>query len=162
VRWSYDQCVEYLSRVAELVERFGATLNVPDGADLQLLEDQDGTLSFEIIGHLPNGPRGAMSEVTIREAFRRASPDLFERYRYEYELIDTARDFRRAFHLHFPDWFGARFLVVVHEHCERPIGRIDCEHYAGLPIPDAYTGVTTLIDAWTADPPNCRALVCLE
>ncbi len=162
MRWSYDTCAEYLSRVAALIERFGATLDLPEGTDLELLEDDDGTLSFEIMGSLPDGTHPAPARLVIREGFRRISPDLYERSRYEYELVDRARDFRRAFHLHFPEWFGRRFLVVVHEHCERPIGLVDCEHYAGRPIGDAFAGVTTLMDIWTAEPPDCGALTCLE
>jgi hypothetical protein len=162
VRWSHDACAEYLSRVASLVERFGATLDLPEGADLDLLEEDDGTLSFEITGGLLGGASPAPSRIVIREGFRRISPDLYERSRYEYELVDRARDFRRAFHLHFPEWFERRFLVVVHEHCERPIGLVVCEHYEGRPIADAFAGVTSLMDVWTAEPPDCRALTCLE
>ena len=162
MRWSYDTCAQYLSRVAALIERFGAALDQPEGTDLELLEADDGTLSFEITCILPDGNHPALTRLVIREGFRRISPDLYERSRYEYELVDRARDFRRAFHLHFPEWFGRRFLVVVHEHCERPIGLVAGEHYAGRPIEDAFAGVTTLMDAWTAEPPNCAALTCLE
>lgn len=162
MRWSHDQCADYLSRIALLMERFGATLDLPAGVDLELLEDDHGALSFELIGNLPDGTHPAMSRLVIREAFRRLSPDLYERSRYEYELVDGARDVRRAFHLHFPEWFGRRFLVVVHEHCERPIGLAACDHYAGRPIEDALAGVMTLMDAWTAEPPDCAALTCLE
>jgi hypothetical protein len=162
VRWSYDGCAEYLSRVVALIERFGATLDLAEGADLELLEEDDGTLSFEIMGGLSDGTHPALARLVIREGFRRISPDLYERSRYEYELVDRARDFRRAFHLHFPEWFARQFLVVVHEHCERPIGLVDCEHYEGRPIEDAFAGVTTLMDVWTAEPPDCGTLTCLE
>lgn len=162
MRWSYEECAEYLSRVAVLMERFGAALDLPEGAALELLEEDDGTLSFELMGSLPDGTRLGRSRLVIREGFRRISPDLYERARYEYELVEQVRDFRRAFHLHFPEWFERRFLVVVHEHCERPIGVIDCEHYAGQPIRDAFAGVTSLMDIWTAEPPDCKALKCLE
>jgi hypothetical protein len=144
------------------MERFGATLNLPEGSDLEFLEEADGTLSFEIIGSLPDGTHPARARLVVREGFRRISPDLYERSRYEYELVDRARDFRRAFHLHFPEWFGRRFLVVVHEHCERPIGLVVCEHFLGRPIKDAYEGVTTLMDVWTAEPPDCETLTCLD
>jgi hypothetical protein len=114
------------------------------------------------VGSLPDDTHPARARVVIREGFQRMSPDLYERSRYEYELVDRARDFRRAFHLHFPEWFGRRFLVVVHEHCERPIGLVGCEHYAGRPIKDAYEGVATIMDVWTAEPPHCEALKCLD
>ena len=162
MRGSYEDCAEYLSRVATLVERFGITVDLREDEDLALLEDDEGTLSFEIRGDLPDGIHAATASVELREAFRRIGPGLYERSRYEYELVDRARGFRRAFHLHFPEWFEWRFLVVVHEHCERPIGRVDCEHYEGRPIRDAFAGVAALMDAWTAEPPDCGALRCLE
>lgn len=162
MHWSYEECAEYLSRVAALMERFGATLDLPEGAELELLEEDDGTLSFEVTGSLSDGNHPALTRLVIREGFRRISPDIYERARYEYELVDQVRGFRRAFHLHFPEWFERRFLVVVHEHCERPIGQVDCEHYAGQPIQDAFAGVTNLMDIWTAEPPDCKALKCLE
>ena len=162
MRGSYDKCAQYLSDVAALIERFGATIELPEGADLELLEGDDGALSFEIIGSLPDGTHPARARLVIREGFQRISQDLFERWRYEYELIDRVRDFRRAFHLHSPEWFARRFLVLVHEHCERPIGMVRCERYAGPPIEDAFAGVTGLMDAWTAEPPDCGELPCLE
>jgi hypothetical protein len=76
-------------------------------------------------------------------------------------LLDHERDFRRAHHLHDRDVFVRRFNVVVHEHCERPIGNVQCAHYEGSPIRDAFAGVVALLDAWTADPPECADLRCL-
>ena len=58
-------------------------------------------------------------------------------------------------------WFERRYLVVVHEHCERPLGDAACDHYEGSPIRDGYAGVMVLIDAWT-DEPGCFELRCLE
>lgn len=162
MRASYDGCAEYLARVAALLERCGVELRLSKGDDLDLLEDDDGVLSFEILGDLPDRTRPASARVEIREEFRPVAPDLYERSRYEYELLDRARDFRRACHLHFSEYFERRFLVVVHEHCERPIGQIDCDHFEGSPIRDAYAGVTNLMDTWTGEPPDCRSLRCLE
>lgn len=149
----------YLLEVANLVERLGITIR--GDPDIPLLEDRDGGLSFEFSGDLPDGQDPARAEIIIREAFQQDGPDRYLRARYEYELIDRERDVRRAFHLHDPDWFGRRFLVVVHEQCERPIGAVDCEHYEGTPVRDAFAGVLALIDAWTGDPPDCSTLHCL-
>lgn len=160
MRGTADALEGYLSDVANLLERMGVTVRGP--ADIALLEDADGHLSFELVGDLPDGGRPARSEVAIREVFEPEGPDQYGRTRYEYELIDRERDFRRAFHLHSPDWFERRYLVVVHEHCERPLGTIDCEHYHGTPIKDAFGGIHAILDAWTADPPECSDLRCLD
>ena len=68
---------------------------------------------------------------------------------------------RRAFHLHDPEVFLRRFLVLVHEHCERPIGTSHCDHYAGLPMRDSREGIGRILAAWT-DGFDCHALTCLE
>jgi hypothetical protein len=150
---------QYLSDVIDLLERLGIALRDPD--DVALLEDRDGGLSFEVSGRLPDGRDAARAEIIIREGFD-PDDDEYVRARYEYELLDRERDFRRAFHLHSPDWFERHFLVVVHEHCERPIGLVRCKHYEGPPVRDAFAGVFGLLDAWTADPPDCGGLRCLE
>ncbi len=162
MRARHDDCAEYLARVAAFLERCGVALRLSKDDDLELLEDDDGVLSFELLGDLPGRTRRATARVAIREEFRPVAPDLYERSRYEYELLDTARNFRRTFHLHFPEYFERRFLVVVHEHCERPIGHVDCDHFEGPPIRDAYAGANVLMDAWTGEPPDCRSLRCLE
>ena len=150
----------YLHDVADLVERLG--ISIRGDGDVQLLEDRAGGLSYELIGSLPDGQHPARSEVIVREAFEPDGERGYVRSRYEYELIDRERGFRRACHLHDPDWFERRFLVVVHEHCERPLGTVDREHYEGTPVRDAFAGVLALMDAWTADPPDCSTLRCLE
>jgi hypothetical protein len=149
---------EYLVALANLLERFGVSIR---GSEISLLEDRDGGLSFELVGALPDGGNPARAEIVLREGFDPES-DGYVRARYEYELLDRERDFRRAFHLHSPDWFQRRFLVVVHEHCERPIGAVECEHYEGAPIRDAFAGIGKLFDVWTDAPPDCAQLRCLE
>jgi len=154
---------DYLLAVATLLERYGVNVRAPSGlAVVELLEDSGGHLSFELLGHLPEGGLGDRSEIAIREAFERVGHDQYERIGYEYELLDRERDYRRAFHLHYPEWFRARYLVLVHEHCERPIGRVACEHYEGSPLNDAFAGIGALIDSWTSAPPDCDSLRCLE
>lgn len=154
---------DYLSAVATLLERYGVNVRAPSGmAAVELLEDSGGRLSFELLGHLPNGGAGDRSEIAVREVFERVGQDQYERIGYEYELLDRERDYRRALHLHVPEWFRARYLVLVHEHCERPIGRVACEHYEGSPLRDAFAGIGALIDVWTSEPPDCDSLRCLE
>jgi hypothetical protein len=163
MRLDERQLDAYLAGVAALLERYGVVLRLPgEGEDLELLEDDDGVLTFELWGDLPAGAERARATVIIREAFSPAGDGTCVRSRYEYELLDLVRDYRRAFHLHFPEWFEAAYLVVVHEHCERPVGHAACDHYEGPPIRDAYAGVEALMRTWTADPPDCSALRCLD
>ena len=154
---------DYAARLVALLERFGVVLTKP-GLDepVDLLEADDGSLSFELVGSLPDGREPARSTVALREQFQPIGAAGFERDRYAYELVDRERGFRRAFHLHDPDWFERRYLVVVHEHCERPIGTAQCAHYHGSPIRDGHAGAISLIDAWTGEPPDCSALPCLD
>lgn len=162
MRGRYQDLAEYLVKVADLLERYGVILQRPaNHRSLPFLEDDAGDLSYELVGDLPGGASSARTEVAVRERFLRVGVDLYTRALYEYELIDHAQDYRRAFHLHSPDWFERRFLVVVHEHCERPIGNERCEHYEGSPIRDAYAGVITLMDIWTGPAPDCSQLRCL-
>jgi hypothetical protein len=160
VRGTATAVEDYLRDVVDLMERFG--ISIRDDGDVPLLEDRTGGLSFELIGDLPDGHGPARSEVIVREAFEQDGVRGYVRSRYEYELVDRERGYRRAFHLHDPGWFERRFLVVVHEHCERPIGKVDCDHYDGMPLRDAFAGVLALIDAWTGDPPDCSTLRCLQ
>jgi hypothetical protein len=163
MRGTSESIAEYLSDIATLLERYGVSLRFATRSDdLELLEDQSGNLSFELLGSLPDDATPARSEIAIREAFEPIGPDRNERTEYEYELVDRERDYRRAFHLRFPDWFRARYLVLVHEHCERPIGRIACDHYEGSPLKDGFAGILALVDVWTAEPPACAELRCLE
>ena len=162
MRGTYDEVADYLTRVAMLLERNGVTLRVHEGKALDLNEREvTGELSFELCGDLPDSQRPSRSELVVREKFQLAAPDDYVRVAYAYELLDYALDFRRAFHLHDPEWFEREFLVVVHEHCECPIGHVLCGHFEGSPIKDAYGGVMTLMDTWCTEPPDCSQLQCL-
>lgn len=154
---------EYLGRVAQLLERYGAVLDLsPDGV-LAVEETPTGALLFALRGFLPDGRTPPVSIVEVREVWRRAGPDVVERSEYEYELVDHERGFRRAFHLHDREAWLRRFQVAVHEHCERPIGVAPCQHIAGLPVRDAFRGVELLLAAWVdPDLPDCRAMICLD
>lgn len=160
---SISELEDYLSRVAELLERYGVVLDMEETAPLVLDESPSGAMSFELRGFLPDGRVPPLSVVEVRERWRRLAPDQVERWAYEYELLDHERGFRRAFHLHDDEWFVRRFHVVVHDHCENPIGAAPCAHIAGLPVRDAYRGVDLLLGAWIdPSPPDCKAMECLE
>jgi hypothetical protein len=99
----------------------------------------------------------------VREFWRPDAHGTFQRSEYAYELLDHDIDFRRAWHLHDQDLFIERFRVVVHEHCERPIGSASCDHYAGTPVRDAFAGVERLFATWIdPEPPDCHVLICLD
>lgn len=152
---------DYASRIAELLERYGVLLTKPGlGEPVEVLEADDGSLSFDLRGALPDGREPALSTLEVRERFRAVAGDLYERDGYEYELIDRERSFRRAFHFHDPEWFEGHYLVLVHEHCEQPLADPACDHYQGIPVRDGYAGVMALIDAWTGEP-SCSELHCL-
>ena len=152
---------DHVASVAELLERYGVVLDLgPDDA-LELDETPSGTLTFELRGFLPDGRQPHHAVLEVREVWR-AAGDAFERSEYEYELLDHQRGYRRAFHLHDRDAFARRFDVVVHEHCEQPVGVARCEHHAGLPVRDPFAAVELLVGVWV-DPlvPDCGALQCL-
>ncbi len=162
MRLRSDQLDDYVADLAQLLERYGVVLNKPAaGQGIELLEDDAGRIGFELIGGLPDGRQPPLATLEVREEFTPVD-DLYQRSRYEFELVDLERNFRRAFHLHFPEWFEARHLVVVHEHCEQPIGEIRCPHFEGSPKRDGYQGVMALMTAWADDPPDCASLPCLE
>jgi hypothetical protein len=163
VQLSSPDVDDYAARLVELLERYGVILTKPAHLErAEILDADDGSLSFELIGSLPDGRQPALSTIEMRERFQPIAGDRFERVGYEYELLDHERDFRRAFHLHDPEWFEHTYLVLVHEHCERPVKHVACTHYHGLPVRDGYAGVVALFDAWTDEPPVCSKLRCLE
>lgn len=131
--------------------------------DLSVRRSSAGRRWFEIRGLLPGDTRRPPAVVAIREVWRDVAVDVAERMAYEYELQDQDRDVRRAWHLHDRQFFADRFQVLVHEHCERPIGVIRCKHYAGYPVRDAFAAVELVVRTWV-DPesPDCDALTCLD
>lgn len=153
----------YLSGVAELLERYGVVLDLAPDAPLEVAESPSGALSFSLRGFLPDGEMPPQSVLEVRERWVSLGPDEVERSEYEYELLDHDRDFRRAFHLHDREDFVRRFDVVVHEHCELPIGTAPCSHFEAFPVRDGYRAVELLLETWV-DPavPDCRAMLCLD
>lgn len=82
---------------------------------------------------------------------------------YAYELLDYERDARFALHLHDKAWFVDNYRVVVHGHCETPIGNVRCKHDGGAPVADGLQAVDRLIEIWTLDTtPDCAAIGCLD
>jgi hypothetical protein len=162
VQLSGPEVDDYADALAALLERYGVVLTTPGlRSRVEVIEDDDGSLSFELIGSLPDGAAPLRSSVIVRERFRLSRLDRYERDGYEYELVDRERSFRRAFHLHDAEWFQHRYLVLVHEHCEQPMGTTRCEHHQGPPVRDGFAGVVALIDAWTGEP-TCDGLRCLD
>lgn len=159
MRFSGSALEGYLAGVTDLFDRYGAVAPVEDAF---VRASPSGARWFEIRADLP-GVGAPSSTVRVYEVWRPVDGNRFERSDYEYELLDRVRGFRRAFHLHDRQAFVRRFDVVVHEHCESPIGAATCDHYAGFPVRDAFAGLELLIDAWV-DPerPDCDEMACLE
>ena len=148
---------------AQLAQRVAST-----GADVgsRRILHASGELEADISirGDLPGGGVPRTSRVDLREQWMRPFRDQpWRLVQYAYELLDHERDVRFALHLHDRDWFADTYRVVVHEHCESPLGTVRCKHYAGDPVADGYEAVDRLLEVWTRDSPlNCAALVCLE
>jgi len=161
VRLRDEGLESYLVGVAELLERYGLEL---EPGDRELTIDQAGDARrLELRAVLPDAATQTRAIVELRETWVADGTGGFVRAEYAYKLLDRPRGFRRAFHLHDPDWFGRRFLVVVHEHCERPIGVAPCDHVEGSPIRDAFAGAMRLIEVWAdSELPDCAALPCLD
>lgn len=163
MRLTLTDLEDYLGRVVLLLERYGVVLDVPPDEDIQLEESPRGALSFELRGFLPDGRQPPLSVLELREVWQRNADDEVERWEYEYELLDHERSFRRGFHLHDRDDFIRRYQVVVHEHCERPLGTAPCPHLAGSPVLDAFRAAELLMDAWVSPSvPDCAGLPCLD
>jgi dihydrofolate reductase len=109
VQLSIEALEGYLSRVAELLERYGVVLDLEPTAPLVLEESPSGAMSFALRGFLPDGRTPPLAVLEIRERWRRLGPDQVERWEYEFELLDHERGVRRAFHLHHADEFIRRF-----------------------------------------------------
>lgn len=151
------------AHAAQLAQRLAST-----GADVAQPRIRYGSGHLEaavsILGELPGSGIPRNSEVQLREHWVRPFRDQPWRLaQYAYDLIDHERDVRFALHLHDQDWFVDAYRVVVHEHCESPIGTVRCPHYAGEPVADGYRAIDRLLEVWTRDAPlNCAALTCLE
>ena len=135
---------DYLVGIANLLERHGIALE-DAGQDLEIESASTGARTFDLRGYLPDGRLPPRAIVELRETWVPDGSGALERVEYAYELLDHERDFRQAHHLHDRDVFVRHFSVVVHEHCERPIGNVECAHYEGWPIRDAFAGVVALV-----------------
>ena len=140
-----------------------ATYLFRTGADFveRRLEYADGRTRAQLVleAELPGAGLPPVSRVIVRETFELRDGS-WEQVGYRYELVDREADGRRAFHLHDQELFLKRYRILVHEHCERPIGSARCEHYAGLPIRDSRDGVQRILRTWT-DGFDCDQLTCL-
>jgi hypothetical protein len=156
-----DALVDYVANVGDQMERFGINLDA-SGGQIRVRSGSGG-LSYQLGGTLPDAPGAPSATLSVTERWRRVDDRLLERTEYAYELLDRRRRFRRAWHRHDQLWFADRYQVIVHEHCENPIGEAACDHYAGFPVRDAFAGVELLVGAWMdPDPPDCATLRCLE
>ena len=143
-----DDLATYLARTgADFVER--RLEYASDRTRAQIVLEAD----------LPGDGLPPVSRAMVRGAFALLD-GMWQQVAYRYELLDREMDARRAYHFHDADHFIRRYLVAVHEHCERPIGTSRCDHYSGSPIRDSREGVQRILAAWT-DGFDCEALTCL-
>ena len=156
------QALDLTAHAAELARRIASTGADVAGPHITYLIDRTGA-EVSISGDLPGSGLPRSGELQFRERWhRRYSDQPWRLTEYAYELIDHERDVRVALHLHDQAWFVDTYRVVVHEHCEHPIGNVAYKHFAGTPITNSFDAVDRLLEIWTQDvPPDCSALMCL-
>lgn len=155
---------ERLDRYAlALATRLGAICADLDAEIPQMVEADDGQVGLVIGGDLPGSPISARTRIELVEHWA-ADGNAYRLIGYRYELIDHENDRRRAFHRHDDALFIRAFDVVVHEHCEEPIGVARCAHVAGLPKRDGFEALNELLAAWSTPPADaiCADLPCLD
>lgn len=155
MRASRRQLEAYLTDLAGHLWSLGADLTEPE-----LLEAGDDVVGFELAGELPGAGVPKPGVIILRERWRTVGDEL-ERIEYGYELIDHPRERRRAYHLHDVEAYRAAYDVLVHEHCEEPMGTIVCHHYYGEPVTDGYAAFRLLYLAWSDESMGCDELRCL-
>jgi hypothetical protein len=162
-RASRDHLLTYLADLVGHLERFAVTLMPPnDRDDISLGQEADGSLVIDLEGRLPVARRSKPVDLTIFERWRPMGRDEWLLDEYSYELRDHELDFRRALHRHDVEAFVRSYGRATHEHCETTIGVVDCDHYAGDPVEDAFDAFERLYGLWvTGERPDCSALTCL-
>lgn len=150
----------YAERLAIHLESTGAELR--PRPEIQVFRS-GGVSRIDVRAELPGPELSMASTIELIERWRLEPRGEWELDSYTYDLIDRERGRRRAFHLHDRDFFIRRYRTVVHEHCEEGIGRLDCAHYAGVPMRDGHQAIDRLLKAWTDDGPfGCGNLDCLD
>ena len=150
----------YAAQLARRIESTGADVLGPRITYVtgQLVAD------VSITAELPGSGFPRNSEMRLSERWSR--PYLDQPWRlaeYAYELLDYERHARLALHLHDKAWFVDTYNIVVHEHCEAPIGDVHCRHYAGPPVSDSFDAVDRMLETWMDDrAPDCTAKTCLD
>ncbi|HLA16468.1 MAG TPA: hypothetical protein VJZ72_06155 [Candidatus Limnocylindrales bacterium] len=158
----------YLFALVTDLERLGAALSAP--AALQ--HDGRGRVAFDLRATLASTLEDRPADLRLTEVWvpaatsrgaRGRRTEVLERVTYGYELIDRARDRRRAFHRHDVDYFRGLAEVEVHEHCEEPLGDPGCRHFFGRPVRDGYEAIRLLLAAWS-EPGRlgCDLLECID
>jgi len=160
MRFSGERLDRYGLALATRLDAIGADL---DAGSPALAEADDGRISLAISASLPGSPSSARARIELVEHWA-VDGSAYQLIGYRYELIDHENDRRRAFHRHDDALFIRAFDVVVHEHCEEPIGVVRCAHGAGLPKRDGFEALNDLLSAWSTPPAAaiCAGLPCLD
>lgn len=161
---SADALLTYLADLIEEMERLAVTILPPNDADdVQLGEEEDGSLVIDLACRPPLDRRSADVEIETFERWRQTSRGRFERAEYAFEIRHHELGYRRAYHRHDTDRFLRAFDVATHEHCEAALGYPTCDHHFGDPVADARDGFRRLYGLWLTDEkPDCSKLTCLE
>ena len=163
IRATTDELLAYLADLVEEAERYGAAVETPDGEEPAWVRTRPDLLVMRLAIHPPVAARQGKVEIELREHWIRTGRELWDAADYGYELRDEQVGYRRALHRHHPDRFIRAYDVATHEHCEVPIGRVACGHYAGVPLSGAIDGLRRLYGMWLEGrPPDCAALRCLS
>lgn len=161
---STDALLTYLADLLEEIERYAVTVLPPNDAhDVELGQEDDGSLVIDLECRPPTERRSAPVEMDVFERWRLVGPHRYERTDYKFELRHHELGYRRAWHRHDAEVFLAAFDVATHEHCESTLGYAPCDHYSGDPIRDARQGFLRAYDLWlTNGQPDCSTLRCLD
>lgn len=161
---SRDELLTYFADLVQHLERFAVTLLPPlDRDDISLGQEPDGSLVIDLSARLPVARRSKHVDLTIFERWRPLRRGEWVLDEYSYELRNHGVDYRRALHRHDVEAFVRAYGNATHEHCEATMGVVDCRHYAGVQVADAFDAFERLYGVWlTGDRPDCSALTCLD
>jgi hypothetical protein len=161
---SPDDLLGYLADLIQELERHALTLLPPDDKDEVVLgREPDGSLIVDLSARFPAARHSRDVDLDIVERWRPRGDGQWLLTEYKYELRHHELEYRRALHRHHEDSFVRASGLASHEHCEATMGVVDCDHYGGQPVRDAFDAFRRLYAIWLEDStPDCSSLICLD